>query len=551
MTRPRLLRRRGRDATGAAVAALLTAAALATPLAAAPYDIVPRGDIAYDLLGSLAAAGRVPGATLRDFSRGDRLYTRREIARFVLSVREAADSGAGAAALAPEQRTQLKALEIEFEPELRFLPGYAGRSTADDTRSGALSGQLKLRASADPAAFDAIVRVSGTLPVGRDGYAALSAGNYRDEWYSEEGMTRGGYPPVESAFVRVNTRALDVTVGRKPLRWGPGFSGALLLADEAPSVPMVQVEKGFRLPGWFGKTFGRLYFTQFAGEFFEDDVATADPIARGTRRYLFGRRIETQEAGRFTVSLGESFKSTRLPDAFYAFTLPSFYFYQDTYTRYPGDPRRPLQFLATTPPYQNTSWLNYLGDAQVAYRVDSRGTVLYSDLLLDDIKAPEGIGKGNDTPRKIGFQLGAYAPALDRAGRYAARLEYTTIDTGTYLNASPPVYWDNNGKPLGYASQTNADVFFGRVDAAFSPRFKAAAEGYVRRAKDETGGDPGRLGAVSPAFDADRFSLFATYTLRRDAFVGLRLDRTSVTPSAPGSARQTDTRAELNFGVGF
>lgn len=312
---------------------------------------------------------------------------------------------------------------------------------------------------------------------------------------------------------------------------------------------MVQVEKGFRLPGWFGKTFGRLYFTQFAGEFFEPNVPTADPIARGTRRHLFGRRIETQEAGRFTVSAGEAFKSTRLPDAFYAFTLPSFYFYQDTYTQYADENRRLLSFLRTTDPYPNTAWLNYLADLQVSYRVDSRGTLVYTDVMLDDVNAPEAIGNDFDTPRKVGLQFGVYAPALDREGRYGARLEYTSIDTGTYLNASPPVYWSRDGRALGYAPGTNANVVFGRFDAAVSPRFKAAAEAYVRRARDETGGDPNRLGAVSPVFDADRFSLFATYSLRRDAFVGLRVDRTSVTPRA--GSRDTNTRAELSLGVGF
>ncbi|MEI6432045.1 MAG: hypothetical protein WCP07_07690, partial [bacterium] len=47
---------------------------------AAPTDIVPRGDIAYDLLAGLAAQGRLPGYTMGDFTRGDRLYTRLEIA---------------------------------------------------------------------------------------------------------------------------------------------------------------------------------------------------------------------------------------------------------------------------------------------------------------------------------------------------------------------------------------------------------------------------------------------------------------------------------------
>jgi hypothetical protein len=548
--RPRTGRRLAATARPALLLACLSA--LAAPGAhAGPYDIVPRGDIAYDQLGALAAAGRVPGATLRDFLRGDRLYTRREVAEFVLRARAAAEGG-GAAPLTPQQQTQLRALQIAFEPELRTLAGYAGPYVPADrnARGAALTGQFKLRAASEPAAADLTARFSGTLPVGRDGFAALSVGNYRDEWYSDAGATKGGYPAIETAFVRVNTRALDFTVGRRPLRWGPGYADPLLLSDEAPSVPSVQIEKGFRLPGWLGQRLGRIYYTQFAGQFYEDDVPTApQPYARGTRRYLSGRRIEFQEAGRFTFSVAETLKSTRLPDALYSVLMPSLYFYQDTYTRYPEDGRRALQFLAFSDPYPDTSWANYLGEAQLGYRVDSRGTLLYSDLLLDDVKAPAGIGNGFDTPRKIGLQLGAYAPALDRGGHYGLRVEYATIDAGTYLNASPPVYHTNNNLPLGHGAGANANVFFGRLDATVSPRVKAAAEAYVRRSKDETGGDPAKLGASSPVFDLDRYSLFATYSLRRDAFVGLRLDHTRL--SVPGQPKDTNTRAELSLGCGF
>lgn len=514
--------------------ALLAAAASLTPAAfAAPSDIVPRGDIAYDLLGSLAAAGRVPRATLRDFFRGDRLYTRWEMARFVAAVRQTSAQLTGA------QESQLQALEIKFGPELKLL-GAPGRETGGEgpARHGALTGALKARASVGPEAADLIGRVSGTVPLGRDGFAAISLGNYRDEWYSEAGSARGGYPLVETAVARFNTRAVDVTVGRMPMRWGPGYVGGMLFSDDAPSIPMVQIEKGFKLPGWFGRQLGPIYYTQFAGEFFEDDVATADPVARGTRRYVHGRRIETAGAGKWQFAVSESIKSTRLSDPFWAAALPSYYLYQDSWTRAPGESRGPLGFLASKT-YPNSLWLNYLADVNATYRVDGRGGFVFADLLLDDLQAPSGLGLGNRVPRKIGVQGGVNLPDVDGTGRYGVRLEAASIDKGTFGSISPPVAWSQINFPLGYPTGPNANLFFGRFDAALSERVKGAVEGMVRRRKDD----------AEPGVEQDRFSLFATYDLRRDLFVGFRLDyvRTAVS----GQPETTDTRAEVNLGAGF
>ncbi len=511
----------------ASVCSLLAVSATAF---AGPTDIVPRGDLAYDLLGSLAAAGRVPRASLRDFFRGDRLYTRQEMARFVLTVREGVDQ------LTPEQRAQLQALEIKFGPELKRL-GAPARLTNGSEQAGALTGALKVRGGASPVSGDLIARVSATTALGRDGYAAVSLGNYRDEWYSEDGSARGGYPTVETAVARINTRVLDVTVGRMPFRWGPGYVGGMLFSDDAPSIPMVQVEKGFALPGWLGRQLGPLYFTQFAGEFREDEVPGADPNATGTRRFVHGRRLETAGTGPWQFAISEAFKSTRLPDAFWSFTLP-YYAYQDTWTRGPGEDR-PLLGGLPSGTYPNTAWFNYLADINVTYRVDDRGGFVYTDLLLDDLQAPKGIGTGNRTPRKIGLQGGVYLPDLDGRGRYGLRLEAATVDRGTYANASAPVAWSQNNFPLGYPTGPNANVFFGRFDAVLSERVKAAAEGFVRRRKDDS----------VPSPEQDRLSLFATYDLRRDVFLGFRFDYVRTT--FPGVGEDKNARAEFSLGAGF
>jgi hypothetical protein len=513
---------------------------------AAPTDVVPRGDVAYDLLGSLASAGRLPGYTLRDFARGDRLYTRAEIARIVARIPKE-DS----ATSDPQNpfATAERVLRSEFATELRQLGSEVAPNSATPAKSGDLTGLVKVRAMTGPLAATGTLRFATALPIGRDGYAVLSGSNYRYEWYdpSMPGASTASranqhfdYPVVETAFVRENGRFLDVSVGKMPVRWGPGIVGGMLYSDDAATVPQIRVEKGFRLWGWLGRQLGPLYFTQFQGFFQEDDVPTAPDNARGTQRYLGGRRFETAGDSRWNFAFSEAFKSTRLPQPLFAQILP-YYLYQNEWTE--NSRRHFFPPFLVRDPEPNTNWFNYVADVNASYRTDRQGTTVYADLFLDDVKAPAGIGvSGSDTPRKLGQQYGVHVPDLGGVGRYGLWVELAIIDPGTYTNISPPVAWSEGGIPLGYPTGPNANVLFGRFDALVTDRIRAAIEGQTRRRRS-TADD-----STEP--NIDRIGLYGTYTLRRDAFVGARYEWQKTTALAAAPARKL-SRLEINAGFGF
>ena len=512
-----------------AICASFVAASAAFAL---PDDIVPRGDIAYDLLGSLSASGRIKGATVADFFRGDRLYTRREIAEFVADLLATND----VSALPSGTRAQVRGLVLAFAPELRARGVVLPTLPAGDAGVSAL---FKVRGGASPVSGDAIARVSLTSAVGRDGIVAASFGNFRDEWNANR-PARGDFPVVETIYLRYNTPAIDITVGRQPLRWGPGFAGAMILGDEAPSLPQIRFEKGFTLPGTVGRRVGRLYFTQFAAQVFENDVPGANEVATGTQRFIFGRRLETAgDRGAWKASLSETFKSTRLPGAVYPFFLP-FYAYQNAFT---DQGRRPLGFIAGDNTYPNTLWFNYLIDAQVSYRfIPDRDASVYADFLVDDITAPKGLqGFSSPVPRKIGYLIGGYMPRLDRAGRYGLRLEYATVDPNTFSSESPPVAYNVDGLPLGFPTSGNTRLFFGRLDARLNAKAKVSAEAAIRRKED----------ANAPGLTGNRVSVYGSYNLSRSAFVGARVDHVTGDIRLPNVTTTDATRGELSFGVGF
>ena len=388
----------------------------------------------------------------------------------------------------------------------------------------------------DPTAGSGIGRFSASTPFGRDGYAVVSGGNWRDEWYdSSRFVGHARYDNIETAYARVDGRALDVTVGRLPLRWGPGYSGALLLGDDEPTRYQLRVQKSFLLPGTIGRHLGRVSLDEFAGEFYEQNNPGALPDAQGTQRYLIGRRFELQ-GGPWNFSIGEAMKSTRLPDPEWAAVLP-LYLYQNDWTS--SSHHRILGFLASsTEP--DTYWKNYLADIDASYSLSRRsGASIYGGLLIDDLKAPRGLGVGNNTPQKLGEQLGIYVPHIGKRSKLGARLEYTSIDPGTYTNVSAPVTWTQNGVPLGDTTGPNAHVFFARMDAHVSTRLQVSLDGTFRR-------DAGDLQPGQTAIHDNDFGLYASYSLRRDVFTGIRFGRQR------DYATGTDpTRFEANAAFGF
>lgn len=238
------------------------------------------------------------------------------------------------------------------------------------------------------------------------------------------------------------------------------------------------------------------------------------------------------------MSLAEGFKSTRLPDPWFAFLLP-FYTYQNDWTR-TNSPRF-FGFLASDA-QPNTFWLNYLASAGASYRADARGTTLYGDLLIDDTEAPAGLGAGDDVPSKTGYQLGVYAPDLGGlGGRFAARLEFSSIAATTYTNVSGPIAWSRDGLPLGFPGGANARVVFARLDARLTDTISAAVDGSVQR----------RTSGSQPGADMDALGLYATYALRPNSFVGLRLDHRRIETFGETGQTRTRTRFEVNAGVGF
>ena len=467
---------------------------LALPGASAPEDLVPLGSGLYDAVALLSADHLLPpGAPDATSLQGvtARLYTRRELAALIQTITNQPADPRAASALAYARN--ILAPELQDAPDLAapvstlpVLTGFgeveAGGRSKDANTDLRSHGDLLGRA-----------RLLGVL--GRDGAYTVSVTNIYTQTRDHQSVslrgdgTAGGDNPdvlngLDEAYVTaVNNRGLRVTAGELRRRWGSGYLGDLLISDNSPARPTLEIELPFSL----GHTLGAYRFTQFESEYKNS----------GQIIYEGGRRIEHPAGDRTTLSVEEAYTSTQFRSAD-ILVLP-YYAYQKAY--YPGS-NEPLFF-------------NYNFNLGLTVTPRGPGTDhrVYGQFLIDDLQAPKGLGKGNVTPRKIGYLVG-YADVYARSGTNFV-VEYAHTDQQTYTRLPPlPVSlaWYNADLPIGYPSGTNGNQIYGRVGQRLTPRIALSVDGYSRR----------RASADFPAVNAGAVDVAVAYRLGLSQSVGLR-----------------------------
>ena len=190
---------------------------------------------------------------------------------------------------------------------------------------------------------------------------------------------------VDEAYVTaVSNRGLRVTLGELRQRWGSGYRGDLLLSDNAPARPTLQVELPFSL----GHRLGDYRFTQFLSRYRNGGQTIYGGAGGWNTRSATGRRCPWK-------------KSTRPPSS----AMPPCRSCRITPTR--------SCISATTRAVRLQLQLQSRRHGHPARA--GHGAACLRPVLHRRPPGPEGPGQGNKTPRKIGYLLG-YADAFARSG---------------------------------------------------------------------------------------------------------------------------------------
>ncbi len=423
---------------------LLAAMALA---AAAGIEGVPTDSRLYgdfDLLKTSGLIHSMP-ATSRPWTRG-------ECVRLLLEA-----SGASPNSLGPAQLAALRRLEFEFGSELPAPPARHPlvRIPVSDLGN-------------DEARCDFFSRVGATLDTQRLSLGAVINNRPDKDFVFYERFELTGWNPriietqlptdssgthipgmrylpwrdlvtleTEVAYLAFRLPWLRLELGRDEFVWGPGYTGSVMLDDNAPALDHVQLCASYR-------NFKFVSFTSLLSRW-------------GMKpRWLAAQRLEVSLWNRLT--LGGAMMSVTSWD--------------ELQPRQLGGLINPLiPILLTT---ANTSMTDnaLVGVDAVCYLPRTK---LYGQLFLDNYEF-------NDlkrAPNAVGLQGGAYwTPNLP----LEARLEYTRVTAFTYYHRVHYVMYENFLTPLGHPLGPDADQLFATVNVIPNDWLKVSiGADYTRR----------------------------------------------------------------------
>ncbi len=480
-------------------------------LAASPTDIVPRGSGLYDALAVLAQDGLLPPGSpdVNDLLNVQgRLYTRAELARAV-----AGSGNENPRSLNDRDRAALAFARSVLAPELGLKGGEGtSQSSFGASAVGVVETGGRSDTSSNLKAHGSLYgrgRLFGTL--GRDGAYTVSATNFytqfRDHasFTTRAGGTAGGDNPgalngIDEAYVTaLGGHGVRLTAGLLRQRWGAAYRSPLVEGDNAPARPTLQLELPFSL----GRTLGRYTFTQ--------NESTYRNLGRTI--YEGERRLEHPIGDRTTLSLAESYESNQFNKPL-VLVVPYYTFQAHVY-----------------PNGIEYQFYKYLADANLTVRPDGPqgSSRAYLDFAVGDIKAPAGLGKGNNVPRKIAYTIG-YARVFPQTGTDAV-LEFNHTDRATFTDVEAELARFYRDLPQSSPVGPNGNELFLRIGQRIGARLDIAVEARDRR----------RVASDFPAPNARSVDILLGYRLSRAQSLGLRLSDyredpfTGVTDSPSGT----------------
>ncbi len=284
-------------------------------------------------------------------------------------------------------------------------------------------------------------RAGGTFSIQATPLGWLFISERLSLWTGSDGEPPQGYSPyhfgtehgrhlyVDHGYAAAVTGPLTVSLGRIPLRWGPGRFAGLLISGKAPAMDMLKLDLEL----------GRM--VSFSGF-----TATIDS---DSSTWLSAHRLDIKPSENLRIGLSESI-------LFSAGNIDLAY----------GNPLIP---------WYPVQWNERVDDnafmcLDCSWR-PLKGILLYGEFLIDDIQY-ENV---NDVPNKLGFTAGS--DLFHTGTGLGGVLEYTAVQRYVYSQRKEVNYYLHDDRIIGCQLGPDADRFTAELSWCGMENITAALRG--------------------------------------------------------------------------
>lgn len=371
---------------------------------------VPLDHWSYDAVNRLVAQG-----IIKDISIYTRPYTRYEMAKFIAQA--LAFRQIGKVTLSSHNNKLLDKLSSEFSEELAFLgievPEKKEKKSfidwAWEKGSVKVNGYLEKKFS-DKEELPVTLGFSTFVD---EGDKLSVFGRFHIDYQRKyERFTENCTWVLDNVYTQIKLPWFDLEFGRDKIRWGPGYHGALIVSDNAPSFDMVK----------FSTTLGPVKVVSFAAV-----------LDKSNERYFSGHRLETDLISGVNLGFSET-------------------------VVYSGRGIEPLYFNLLLPVYLCKHLLGTDDNTAMAFDISIHrwdNIELYGELLVDHFR----IYRTSPGVDELGFLGGVFF--CFPSGRSDLRLEYTRITNYVYTRGVEENIYIHQNSIIGHWLGPDAeDLFF-------------------------------------------------------------------------------------------
>jgi len=291
---------------------------------------------------------------------------------------------------------------------------------------------------------------------------------------------------ITQAYLRYQNDLMEIHYGRAPVHWGQSVQSSIIQSGYFPAYDHISARF----------TIGTFKLELLSGQLSSEYLSIPDTNNDNKiKRYIAGHQISWHSNdSKWTFEIGDQIIYTGVNRSIELFYLnPAIPYF---FTALEGD--------ETTNPDNDNSIIFLNGRYLFIPNLST-----YFEFILDDYQVDK-----NTVPHALGYKIGLDGGTVFKGNEFSFEVEYTSIDSWTYIHHGQFTSWQNRSHPIGYKYGSDCRSIEGQIDFWPSADWRLHTRyTYLEKGSNNLNtvwASPGSKDASFPSTPVTRHSLLVT-----------------------------------------